>query len=87
MPTVECILGELRGELRAHVEDRRIHDARIEERFERIDAKLAALTSARDNSLGAMWAFSKVGVGVVALFGLLGYFATNGLPEFVKRVL
>ena len=87
MPSVECILGELRGELRVHMEERRVRDREIDARIDRIDQRLVALTAARDNSLGAMWAFSKVGVGVVALFGLLGYLATNGVPEFLKRFL
>jgi len=87
MPTIECLIGELRGELRAHMEDRRAHDERIEARFDVLEEKVTALVSARDVDKGAWGAYSKVGAGVVAALGLIGYVATNGLPDFVKRVL
>jgi hypothetical protein len=36
---------------------------------------------------GATWALARVGAGVVALFGLLGWLAVNGFPPAVKRLL
>jgi hypothetical protein len=90
MPTIECLLGELRGKIDEMEKAREVRDDALDARLERIEEKVDGVISDRsadkNQVAGAMWAFSKIGAGVVALLGLLGWLAVNGVPAPIKRM-
>jgi hypothetical protein len=90
MPTLECLIGEMRGRLEEMDRAREARDEALDARLERIEGKVDGVISDRaadrNQAAGAMWAFSKIGAGVVALLGLLGWLAINGVPAPVKRL-
>jgi hypothetical protein len=97
MPTLECLIGELKGRLEESERAREERDAARDERDAARDARLARIEGKVDGVVadrladrnqvsGAMWAFSKIGAGVVALLGILGWLAVNGVPAPVRRL-
>ena len=45
---------------------------------------ISDLRDDRSQVQGAMWAMSKIGAGVVAMFGIVGWIAIHGLPMWLK---
>jgi len=89
MPTDDCFkdIGELFGRMAAHERREEEIEKVIFRRLDEINEKLDALRSGRDQATGAVWALSRIGAGVVAAFGLIGWIAVHGVPEWVKSAL
>lgn len=93
MPDAECWaginreLGGLRGRFDEEARAREIRDREKIAIEAEIFERLRALEASKSEANGALWALSKIGMGVVALFSAVGWVAVHGVPVVIRKAL